>query len=409
MSTLDTLLDKVLNNGYTVLTIDEPTRSIQYDGELILGVEGDKYAERIYFVAPKIVGDGIDLLNARIDVKFTNGYGDSYYTESNDAKLQDDGNVMFSWLLTEKVAITYGNVPFSVCVKTLDDNGSILQEWHTVPYTGKISKGVDATLEDTEIITDFTVPTYEMVQEFNKFNDRLDQFESHTHPNFAGVVEFEEGVIVKNGNNQVGMSVTSGSDQLEVGGSLYTSGNLNVDGEILNGGQPLSDQFATYDQYSGLVTDLDTLTKDLTAYKLTATQFKKINRFVMCRDKVEGSEYTENTSGIASINSYLASRNEIIILVQKDQDTTFGTVTSFGVTTDSSSPSANNINFFSLSDAPTYNIIRVERMDDDNLSWTINNQFSWSSLNYHSYYLYYVNNKGLDYDPYRIIITIYGR
>ena len=114
MSTVDTLLDEELNNGYTVLTIDEPTRSIQYDGDLILGVEGDKYAERIYFVAPKIVGDDIDLSasTTRIDVKFTNGYGESYYIQSTDIKAQEDGNVTFSWLLTEKVAVTYGNVPF---------------------------------------------------------------------------------------------------------------------------------------------------------------------------------------------------------------------------------------------------------------------------------------------------------
>lgn len=175
MSTLDTLLDEELNNGYTVLTVDEPSRSIQYDGNLILGVEHDKYAERIYFVAPKIVGDDIDLSadTTRIDIKFTNGYGDSYFIQSTDVKTQEDGNVSFSWLLTEKVAVTHGNISFCVCAKQINAENIIEKEWHTAPFVGKVVTGIDVAIEDSEIITDITCASYALVKEVELYKEQL--------------------------------------------------------------------------------------------------------------------------------------------------------------------------------------------------------------------------------------------
>ena len=89
----------------------------------------------------------------------------------------------------------------------------------------------------------------------------------HTHSNFAGPVTFEDSVTLKNGSNQVAMTVSSGSDQLEVGGSLYTSGNLNVDGEILNGGQRFADLFAeadhNHDDEYATITSLNTVKQQI--------------------------------------------------------------------------------------------------------------------------------------------------
>lgn len=206
MSTVDTLLNEELNNGYTVLTIDEPTRSIQYDGNLVLGVEHDKYAERIYFVAPKIVGDDIDLSakTTRIDIKFTNGYGDSYFIQSTDVKDQEDGNVTFSWLLTEKVAVTYGNVSFCVCAKQINTQNIVEKEWHTAPFVGKVITGIDVDIEDKEIITDITCASYALVEAVEGYEEAVKGYQTdiddlatmvgnkadinHTHADISAVI-----------------------------------------------------------------------------------------------------------------------------------------------------------------------------------------------------------------------------
>lgn len=182
MSNVDTILDQELNNGYTVLTIDEPSRTIKYDGgELILGVEDDKYAERIYFVCPKIVGDEIDvsLKTNRIDVKFENGFGDTYFTQCADVELQDDGNVKFSWLITEKVAVTYGNVKFSVCIKEMSAESVVVKEWHTAPCVGKVMNGVDVGIEDLEVITDTTYPTIQLVEQVRDYEHEVNQLNAY--------------------------------------------------------------------------------------------------------------------------------------------------------------------------------------------------------------------------------------
>ena len=67
----------------------------------------------------------------------------------------------------------------------------------------------------------------------------------HSHSNFAAEVTFEDGIRVKNGDNQVVITVHQNTDQLNVTGNLYTSGNLNVDGDIYNGGQRYADLFAS--------------------------------------------------------------------------------------------------------------------------------------------------------------------
>lgn len=88
MANIDELLDNELNNGKIVLTIDEPSRTIKYDGDLILGVEQDYQAERIYFESPRYInmGSRVDLFasNIRINIKYKNGYKETYVKECVD-------------------------------------------------------------------------------------------------------------------------------------------------------------------------------------------------------------------------------------------------------------------------------------------------------------------------------------
>lgn len=385
MSTLDTLLDEALNNGYTVLTIDEPTRSIKYDGDLLLGVEGDKYAERIYFVAPKIVGDGIDLSadTTRIDVKFTNGYGDSYYVECNDAVVQEDGNVMFSWLLTEKVAVTYGNVSFTVCVKTLNAENTVEKEWHTVPYIGKISKGVETTLEDVEIITDFTVPTYEMVQEFNAFNSRLDDFWDEV----ANKADMEHDHAVATSSQNGFMSASDKTSVLQSASDIVT---LKNDVTKINASIAVLEQ-----AQENFETNLD-------SFKGTATQFQLLKHQNMCKTADGESDIEENTTGYLDLSSYMEGYNELMIVLR------FGTKS--GGTSEYVGISETKIHSGALasiqvSSAPTYNVINVCKTSDGYYAWTIDGKFNWATDTFK--YLYH--SDGGSGGEYFITVKVYGR
>lgn len=179
MSTIDTLLDKAINNGDIVLTIDEPTREIRYTGELLLGVEGDCQAEKIYFEAPKIVGNFIDLQaeSTLIYVDFKNAEGEPYFIECGDREYHEDTDtVSFSWLLTERVTVEKGTVKFRVCVKTDEDEP---KEWHTSIFTGKILEGINVEGKSPEIVPDETITTYQLIEEIKALQARLADIEKY--------------------------------------------------------------------------------------------------------------------------------------------------------------------------------------------------------------------------------------
>lgn len=385
MSTVDTLLDEELNNGYTVLTIDEPTRSIQYDGDLILGVEGDKYAERIYFVAPKIVGDDIDLSasTTRIDVKFTNGYGESYYIQSTDIKAQEDGNVTFSWLLTEKVAVTYGNVPFTVCVKQMDSTNTVEKEWHTAPYVGKVIKGVDATLEDVEIITDITCPTYEMLQEFNEFNTKLD--------------DFWDEVANKSNLNHVHDVATSSQN-----GFMSASDKRSVL-------QSASDIVTLQNNVTAINADIASLNKaqenfevSLDSFKGVATQFQLLKHQNMCKTADGESDIEENTTGYLDLSSYMRGYNELMIVLRFGIKSG-GTSEYVGISETKLHSGA--LASIQVSSAQTYNVINVCKTSDGYYAWTIDGKFNWATNTFK--YLYH--SDGGSGGEYFITVKVYGR
>lgn len=179
MSTIDTLLDKAINNGDIVLTIDEPTREIRYTGELLLGVEGDCQAEKIYFEAPKTVGNFIDLQaeSTLIYVDFKTAEGEPYFIECGDREYHEDTDtVSFSWLLTERVAVKKGTVKFRVCVKTDEDEP---KEWHTSIFTGKILEGINVEGKSPEIVPDETITTYKLMEEVKALQARLADIEAY--------------------------------------------------------------------------------------------------------------------------------------------------------------------------------------------------------------------------------------
>lgn len=390
MSTVDTLLDEELDNGYTVLTIDEPTRSIQYEGTLVLGVEHDKYAERIYFVAPKIVGDDIDLSasTTRIDVKFTNGYGDSYYVQSTDLETQDDERVKFSWLLTEKVAEVQGNVSFCVCVKQLDDSSVVEKEWHTAPYVGKIIQGVDATMEDLEIITDYTCPTYQMVQKVEEYEAALETMTE----------EFNDSV--KNLGDSILDLHTKVDSKADAGHSHKlatdtTAGLMSaLDKKLVN--QSASDIEDMKGQITELESEVETISKQTTNYK-------QLYRGYM--SNTEGTLTPTTANKRLNITSYvLGDYKDILVIIRlnKKPSNTNDTL----CLSESTSSSQALTPEIKISTAPTYNLINIINLPDSNTLCKVNDEFTGIAVST-AWWLVYTT---ADTSPvYEFTVLIYGR
>lgn len=156
---IETLTNRAANNGEIVLTVDEPSRTLKYEGELLLGVEFDYQAEKIYFEFPKIVGNNIDLSsnNIQIFINFKNGYNEPYVQECTGSKTVDSDVIKFYWVLNSYVTAVKGNVEFVVCIKN-NVSGEVANEWHTRPFIGTVVKGVDVG-DAHEIIEDPTVST----------------------------------------------------------------------------------------------------------------------------------------------------------------------------------------------------------------------------------------------------------
>ena len=173
MDNLEMLIDNEMNNGELILTVNEMTRELEYNGNLVIGVEGDYKADRVYFISPKIVGDNIDVSasTVQIYIDYKNALNEPYITQSTDKAVQTDGTVKFSWVLGANVAAKKGQVKFRVCFKNINTSGELTNEWHTTYTTGEILEGIDVSEKTPEVITDQTTSAAQMLE-------RMDEMEA---------------------------------------------------------------------------------------------------------------------------------------------------------------------------------------------------------------------------------------
>jgi hypothetical protein len=120
------------------------------------GVESDENSKRVWFEAPRIVGDEIDLssLNLYVNYKNANGEVDKYYVE--DVEVVDD-KIYFSWKLERKPVRYKGTLTFIVCAVATDSKGVIQTEWNTTLCTGQVLEGLEVVtpeipVEESDII-----------------------------------------------------------------------------------------------------------------------------------------------------------------------------------------------------------------------------------------------------------------
>lgn len=163
----------------TIITIDENARTLSCKDKVLIGVESDYEAKRLYFVAPKFIwmDQKIDLSSpdVKIYVKYKNAYSEPYYIECTDKKVDetDTSKITFSWLIGDTATLRKGNVTFSVWFRkgTLETNSegvkelkNITNEWHTTTITGEVLAGIDTSTATEEIIQDKTASIYALYE-----------------------------------------------------------------------------------------------------------------------------------------------------------------------------------------------------------------------------------------------------
>lgn len=163
----------------TIITIDENARTLSCKDKVLIGVESDYEAKRIYFVAPKFIwmDQKIDLSSqdVKIYVKYKNAYSEPYYVECTDKKVDetDTSKITFSWLIGDTATLRKGNVTFSVWFRkgTLETNSegvkelkNVTNEWHTTTITGEVLAGIDTSTATEEIIQDKTASIYALYE-----------------------------------------------------------------------------------------------------------------------------------------------------------------------------------------------------------------------------------------------------
>lgn len=108
-------------------------------------MESDEDSERVYFRAPRIVGDKIDLatLGLRINYQNANSQKDSYPVD--DLTVENEF-ITFSWLLSRKAVAYKGAVKFIVCAVRIGDNAEISNEWNTTLASAEVLEGLEVDL-----------------------------------------------------------------------------------------------------------------------------------------------------------------------------------------------------------------------------------------------------------------------
>ena len=125
-----------------ILVVDAASRTIEV-GNLILGVAGDENANRVYFLCPKVVSNGIDLTTLYIFVNYINANNVSSQYLVEDVQVVKEDYILFSWETTALVTAKKGKTKFQICAKkTINDE---MNHWNTTYTSGRVLKGLETT------------------------------------------------------------------------------------------------------------------------------------------------------------------------------------------------------------------------------------------------------------------------
>lgn len=139
------LPEEPAQDAHEFLVIDPASRTIQVPAsESIFGVEGDEDGERKYFIAPRYVGDHVDLAACFLSIVYRNANGEPDQYLITDTAVNDE-YVTFSWLISEKVVKYKGVVQFR-----FDADTAAGPAWGTTMATGTSLEGLEPETDTVE-------------------------------------------------------------------------------------------------------------------------------------------------------------------------------------------------------------------------------------------------------------------
>ena len=131
------------------LVINPSTRDIIIPkSERTFGVFKEFGFERKYFLAPKLIGNNVDLSECYIFVHYIASSGKHGMILCDDVAPTDDNTcITFSWLLTENVFDENidATIYFSVHAKRMDEDGDLIEVFKTRIAQGKSYATIDST------------------------------------------------------------------------------------------------------------------------------------------------------------------------------------------------------------------------------------------------------------------------
>ena len=139
MATLDELL---ASETGAVLTVDLNSRTISIPPSIKnIGVESDDDVLVLPFSIPRYLGD-VDLSDFGIRINYLNAKaeGDVYLVTTPN--LGQD-SMEFEWVVGRHATAYKGNVTFNVCLKRVDSDGMVVQEFNTTICSLPVLPGLE--------------------------------------------------------------------------------------------------------------------------------------------------------------------------------------------------------------------------------------------------------------------------
>lgn len=172
-----------------VLQVDEAKREIVNNGTkepVILGVKGDNCAEKVYFEIPTILSpvinlsENTDTVKTTVYINYKDAGTNTHIHECGSAGVNGD-TAIFTWIITENATEFKGDVKFSICVKREEKDPvtgvfKLTNEWHTIPFTGKILDNIHVTNRTPEEITHESVTMNALIAQVADYTTAVDGY-----------------------------------------------------------------------------------------------------------------------------------------------------------------------------------------------------------------------------------------
>lgn len=177
-----------------ILTIDVMSRKITIPKTIsLLGVESDESVQKLKFSMPRHY-NGIDLSEYDIRINYENAKGEGDVSAGADVNVTSD-TITFTWIVGRFAVMYEGNVTFVVCLRKIDDNGDVVNEFNTTRTTLPVAKGLEtdesAVMDaNPDVITAIAVETLEQAKENGDFTPvkGVDYYTEEERDEFADLI-----------------------------------------------------------------------------------------------------------------------------------------------------------------------------------------------------------------------------